>query len=62
MRGRGWSGQGWAGRGRGNPYPFCRFYPWLPRHGLYLAAARYTGYGYPGYSAYRPTYMPYLWW
>jgi len=17
--------------GRGNPYPFCRFYPWLPR-------------------------------
>jgi NAD-dependent dihydropyrimidine dehydrogenase PreA subunit len=26
-RGRG-PGRGW---GRGNPYPFCRFYPWLPR-------------------------------
>ena len=24
-------GFGWGGRGRGNPYPFCRFYPWLPR-------------------------------
>lgn len=19
------------GLGRGNPYPYCRFYPWLPR-------------------------------
>lgn len=25
--GWGW-GRGW---GRGNPYPFCRFFPWLPR-------------------------------
>ncbi|HDL60227.1 MAG TPA: hypothetical protein ENH14_02100 [candidate division WOR-3 bacterium] len=23
----GW-GRGW---GRGNPFPFCRFFPWLPR-------------------------------
>ena len=31
--GRGWFGRGgrWGGWwGRGNPYPFCRFYPWLP--------------------------------
>ncbi len=27
-RGRGFWG---VGRGVGNPYPFCRFYPWLPR-------------------------------
>jgi len=25
---RGWFG--W-GRGLGNPYPFCRWFPWLPR-------------------------------
>jgi len=25
---RGWAG--W-GRGFGNPYPFCRWFPWLPR-------------------------------
>jgi len=23
-----WAGGGW---GRGNPSPFCRFFPWLPR-------------------------------
>lgn len=22
---------GWGGQGRGNPYPYCRFFPWLPR-------------------------------
>lgn len=21
----------YGGRGRGNPYPYCRFFPWLPR-------------------------------
>lgn len=26
--GRGWFGGGW---GRGNPYPYCRFAPWMPR-------------------------------
>ena len=33
MRGRRWFGRGYPGwgRGRGNPYPFCRFYPWLPQ-------------------------------
>jgi len=31
---RGWAGRGfWFGWGRGfgNPYPFCRWFPWLPR-------------------------------
>ena len=23
--------RGFWGWGRGNPYPFCRLYPWLPR-------------------------------
>lgn len=30
----GFSGYGrpaYGGRGRGNPYPYCRFFPWLPR-------------------------------
>jgi ferredoxin len=31
MRGRGWFGRGSWGWGRGNPHPFCRLYPWLPR-------------------------------
>ncbi len=34
------------GMGRGNPYPFCRFYPWLPR--------RWWAYG-RGFSAVQPT-------
>jgi len=25
---RGWF---WWGRGFGNPFPFCRWFPWLPR-------------------------------
>jgi hypothetical protein len=43
------------GRGRGgwgNPYPFCRRYPWLPRWWW-----SYPGYAYP-YTWYRP---PYTW-
>ena len=69
MRGRSWFGRGWPGRGRGNPYPFCRFYPWLPRRwwatpyvGQYSANIPYMGYGYPGYGAYYPTYAPYRRW
>lgn len=56
-RGRfgGWFGPGW---GRGNPYPFCRFFPWLPR--------RWWMWGWP-WVAYRPGpwagYGPYRpWW
>lgn len=61
--GRGW-GFGWFGapfgRGwrRGNPFPFCRWFPWLPRWwwatpyaGYYAKTIPYLGiFGYgPGY-------------
>ncbi len=66
--GRGWFGRG-VSRGRGNPYPFCRNFPWLPRWwwatsyaGQYAATIPYVGYGYPGYGAYHPAYTPYRWW
>jgi hypothetical protein len=61
-RGAGWSGLGW---GRGNPYPFCRFSPWLPRRwgampyaGYYAGSTPYMGYGYPYYGM---AGMPYQW-
>ena len=68
--GRGWFGQGrgW-GRGRGNPYPFCGNFPWLPRWwwamlhtSQYGASTPYVGYSYPyyGYHGYRRPYG-YLW-
>jgi NAD-dependent dihydropyrimidine dehydrogenase PreA subunit len=48
--GRGLFGGGW---GRGNPYPYCRFTPWLPRRWW---AGRDAGY----YGAPDPRYgMPY---
>ena len=77
MRGRGWFGWGggWGrglgrglgrGMGWGNPYPFCRNFPWLPRWwwatpyaGQYAATIPYMGYGYPSYGAYYPSYTPY---
>ena len=40
-------GPGWGaslGWGRGNPYWFCRFYPWLPR--------RWWAYGVPFWGGY----------
>ena len=60
--GRRWFNQGMGrgiGRGMGNPYPFCRNFPWLPRRwwaspytGQYAATSlRKMGYGYPNYSA-----------
>ena len=52
------------GMGWGNPYPFCRNFPWLPRRwGATPYAAQYgvnipnMGYGYPPFSAYHPTYI-----
>ncbi len=36
------------GRGMGNPYPFCRFYPWLPRRWWAM-----------GMSPYATAYQPY---
>ncbi|RLG56711.1 MAG: hypothetical protein DRN88_03855 [Candidatus Hydrothermarchaeota archaeon] len=52
-RGRGF-GVGFRGF-RGNPYPFCRFFPWLPRWwwtGIYGPITPYTPYIYPTYPAY----------
>ncbi|MGQ9631278.1 MAG: hypothetical protein ACUVXI_13360 [bacterium] len=48
---------GFWGGGWGNPYPFCRNFPWLPRWwwatpqaGMYaLTIPYYAGYGYPYY-------------
>ena len=61
-RGVGWSGPGW---GRGNPYPFCRSFPWLPRRwwatpyaGYNAGAIPYMGYGYPYYGT---AGAPYQW-
>ncbi|MBE9512570.1 MAG: hypothetical protein IMY77_00700 [Chloroflexi bacterium] len=63
MRGRGWSGWGWPGGGRGNPYPFCRFNPWLPRRWATSYAGQYAAtIPYMGYGGYHPAYMPYRWW
>jgi len=45
-RGRGFGG---VGRGMGNPYPMCRFYPWLPRGWWRYGASPYDTY--PGYEA-----------
>jgi hypothetical protein len=64
---------GFRGRGRGNPYPFCRSFPWLPRG--WWAVPQYAGwnpylsgipgpYGMAGYPAagYRfPGYGGYDW-
>ena len=64
--GRGWFGRG-GGRGRGNPYPYCRFYPWLPRRwwaygtGFYprfYGGAPSVPYGASGYYAAPPAYPP----
>lgn len=82
MRGRGWfgwggpgggcSGRGWFGGpgwGRGNPYPFCRFHPWLPRRWWAYGAGLYptvpsAPYGMGPYAAGVPYYPPrcYPWW
>lgn len=46
---------GWGGRG--NPFSFCRNFPWLPRWwwatpyaGQYASTIPYYGYGYPTYG------------
>jgi len=86
MRGRGWfgwggpggggSGRGWFGGpgwGRGNPYPFCRFHPWLPRRWWAYGAGFYPLGPYPGTTGmpyyppaagapYYPTPTGYPWW
>ena len=55
--GRGGPRRGW---GRGNPYSFCRFYPWLPRWWWSHGAGGYVGavspYGFYGARAPHPLY------
>lgn len=61
-------GRGWWGRG--NPYPFCRFYPWLPRRwwayggGLHpvMAPGAYPARGFgAAWSPYPPAVWGYAW-
>ncbi len=70
--GRGWFGRG-GDWGRGNPYPYCRFYPWLPRRWWAYGAGFYPRphggappipFGAGGYYAAPPAYAPryYPWW
>jgi len=56
---------GWGGFwGRGNPYPFCRFFPWLPRWWWASPYAAQFAATIPGYGPYyRPGMMyPYYGW
>ncbi|HIE50204.1 MAG TPA: hypothetical protein EYP85_00470 [Armatimonadetes bacterium] len=50
-RGIGWSPRAGWGRGIyggwGNPYPYCRFYPWLPRRWWAYGTVPYGYTGYP---------------
>jgi hypothetical protein len=73
-RGFGWWGFGWGpGWGRGNPYPFCRRFPGLPRWwwaypyaygmGSYMAGMPYGSGVYPTAGApYYPSYRGYPTW
>ena len=59
MFGRGRFGWGRWGPGRGNPYPFCRRFPWRPRWWWAYGPSPYgAGAGRPGpYPAgVRPSY------
>jgi hypothetical protein len=53
--GPGWGGLGW---GRGNPYPFCRRFPWMPRWWWAYGMNPYTPY-YGGVSGGYTPYTPY---
>jgi len=58
---RGWFGRGfWFGWGRGfgNPYPFCRWFPWLPRWWWAYPALSLLYYGVPWGFPYYST-LPY---
>jgi len=34
-------GASWCGMGMGNPYPHCRFYPWMPRRWSAMGMSSY---------------------
>lgn len=55
----------WGWGGRGNPFPFCRNFPWLPRWwwatpnaAQYGATIPYYGYGFPYYGTGYPYAYP----
>ena len=54
--GRGFWSYGF-GRGMGNPYPYCRNFPWLPRRWWMGMYGPITPGGYPAY--YNHFYSPY---
>ncbi|MDI6859032.1 MAG: hypothetical protein QMC85_00900 [Methanocellales archaeon] len=73
-RGRGFWGPGFGmgfwgrGFGMGNPYPFCRRFPWMPRWwwtGMYGPITPYVPYGYGVPSPMLPAmgypYGSYMW-
>jgi hypothetical protein len=64
--GRGYYGSGYGqgvgwfgfGRGIGNPYPFCRRFPWLPKWWWAYPAFAQPYYGRYGNTPYYSGYMP----
>jgi len=62
-RGRGWwgRGRGWFWGFRGNPFPFCRFFPWLPRWWwlYYPYPWPYYPYSVPQYGYWWTAYWPF---
>ncbi len=62
-----WPGAGFRrgfgmGRGMGNPYPYCRFYPWMPRRWWAMGMSHYaTGPYAPGTVPTWGTYTPAPW-
>jgi hypothetical protein len=62
-RGMGYGRGMGPGMGRGNPYPYCRFYPWLPRRwwaygGGYYPGRQLQGYGGDPYYNVPAPYQP----
>jgi hypothetical protein len=60
--GTGYFGYGYPFAGRGNPYPFCRNFPWLPRGwwtGIYGPISPWNTYPSSGYGMPYGTPYPY---
>lgn len=54
-----WGGYGYYGRGRGNPYPYCRNFPWLP--GGWWACSGYSPHAPAAYTPVYPFAQPGVW-
>ena len=61
MFGRGRFGWGRWGPGRGNPYPFCRWFPWRPRWWWAYGSGPYSA-GVPYRGAYAAGARPAYYW